>query len=101
MVEKLDNILTNNVTEAPKQVPLQLPKLKKIGEKMNNEKDVKTGKTTDEQTIQSDLTQKINSGKLYDPLSNKFVGWLRNKQLDELDGTDIISLREQFYKETT
>ena len=31
MVEKLDNILTNNVTEAPKQVPLQLPKLKKIG----------------------------------------------------------------------
>ena len=33
MVEKLDNILTNKkvVTEAPKQVPLQLPKLKKIG----------------------------------------------------------------------
>ncbi len=31
MVEKLDNILTNNVTESPKQVPLQLPKLKKIG----------------------------------------------------------------------
>ena len=31
MVEKLNNILTSNVTEAPKQVPLQLPKLKKIG----------------------------------------------------------------------
>jgi hypothetical protein len=31
MVEKLKNILNGNVTEAPKQVPLQLPKLKKIG----------------------------------------------------------------------
>ena len=31
MVEKLKNILNENVTEAPKQVPLQLPKLKKIG----------------------------------------------------------------------
>ena len=31
MVEKLKNILDQNVTKAPKQVPLQLPKLKKIG----------------------------------------------------------------------
>ena len=31
MVEKLKNILDQNVIEAPKQVPLQLPKLKKIG----------------------------------------------------------------------
>ena len=31
MVEKLDKILSENVVSAPKQVPLQLPKLKKIG----------------------------------------------------------------------
>ena len=31
MVEKLDRILSENVVSAPKQVPLQLPKLKKIG----------------------------------------------------------------------
>ena len=31
MVEKLGIILSENVVSAPKQVPLQLPKLKKIG----------------------------------------------------------------------
>ena len=31
MVEKLDKILSENIVSAPKQVPLQLPKLKKIG----------------------------------------------------------------------
>ena len=31
MKEKLDTILDNNIMTAPKQVPLQLPKLKKIG----------------------------------------------------------------------
>ena len=32
MKEKLSLILENNVVAAPKQVPLQLPKLKKIGD---------------------------------------------------------------------
>ena len=31
MKEKLEQILNSNVVAAPKQVPLQLPKLKKIG----------------------------------------------------------------------
>jgi len=31
MVDKLDEIMTNNVTNAPKQVGLNLPKLKKVG----------------------------------------------------------------------
>ena len=31
MADKLDEIMTNNVTNAPKQVGLNLPKLKKVG----------------------------------------------------------------------
>ena len=32
MKEKFSSILEQNVVSAPKQVPLQLPKLKKLGE---------------------------------------------------------------------
>ena len=32
MKEKFSKILEENVVSAPKQIPLQLPKLKKIGE---------------------------------------------------------------------
>ena len=37
MKEKLSLILENNIVAAPKQVPLQLPKLKKIGNNRKSE----------------------------------------------------------------
>ena len=37
MKEKLSSILENNIIAAPKQVPLQLPKLKKIGDNKKQE----------------------------------------------------------------
>ena len=37
MKEKLSTVLENSVVAAPKQVPLQLPKLKKIGDNSSNE----------------------------------------------------------------